>query len=266
MGLIGNITRQDLYRVFSLKHGNPNQYGPYLQKCLKTNYFTPDDWYETLIDQCVCPDTLWLDVGCGRFVFPNNQPLAQRLSERCRHLVGLDPDPTIQENIVVHEKVNCLLSEYRTTHTFDLITMRMVAEHIQDPSGLLAGFAHLLNPSGKVVIFTPFLWSPIPILTRLIPFQLHHSIKKKFWGTEEKDTFPVAYKMNTRRTLNRLFQQVGLKELDFAYLNDCRTLLRFPLGYRVELMLEHLLRLGGWHYPEVCLLGVYGFNDMAAPN
>ena len=115
MDVIGKITKEDLKKIFSLKHGDAERYGPYLKQCLKTRYFTPDDWYETLIDKLVSPDTCWLDIGCGRFLFPNNQPLAEMLSQRCQLLVGVDPDPTIQENIFVHEKFHSINYEIMET-------------------------------------------------------------------------------------------------------------------------------------------------------
>ena len=33
------------------------------------------------------PETSWIDVGCGRELFPSNRPLAKRLSERAKLLV-----------------------------------------------------------------------------------------------------------------------------------------------------------------------------------
>ena len=68
------------------------------------------------------------------------------------------------------KKANCLLTEYKTTHKFDLITLRMVAEHIEDPMETISALGRLMKRHSKVIIYTPFLWSPIPILTRLIPF------------------------------------------------------------------------------------------------
>ena len=38
-------------------------------------------------------------------------------------------------------------------HRFDLITLRMVAEHIQDPDRSIARLAELLKPGGLVVIY-----------------------------------------------------------------------------------------------------------------
>ncbi len=143
-----------------------------------------DILYETLINQLVSSNTSWLDIGCGHSIFPNNQALSENLSNRCRVLVGLDPDSTILENPYVHEKAHCMLNQFETTRKFDLITFRMLAEHIEIPKETILRLRGLMTPNAKVVVYTPFLWSPIPILTRLVPFNPHHLIKKYFGGRQ----------------------------------------------------------------------------------
>ena len=59
---------------------------------------TPDDWYEASLDALVTPATRWLDVGCGRDLFPSNAATARRLAARCARLVGIDPDDNIDDN------------------------------------------------------------------------------------------------------------------------------------------------------------------------
>src|SRR5262249_26738167 len=82
-------------------------------------------------------------------------------------------------------------------------------------------------------------------------------IKATLWGTREVDTYPVAYKMNTRRSLRHVFRTHGFREVYFAYLSDCRTFFRFRILHYFELSLWHLLHRLNMTYPENCLLGVY---------
>jgi hypothetical protein len=91
----------------------------------------------------------------------------------------------------------------------------------------------------------------------LTPFWLHHPVKRVLWGTEEKDTFPVVYRMNTRARLRSLFGRAGFREQHFAYLDDCRTFHRLRLLHSMELLLWRLLHAADIQYPENCLLGVY---------
>jgi len=220
-------------------------------------YFSPEEHYEALVAQAVTPNTHWLDVGCGRFMFPSNPSLAQTLAQRCRRLVGVDPDATIQENPYVHEKVQGLITDYQPQERFDLITLRMVAEHVTDPEATVSRIVDLLRPGGRAIVYTVFKWSPAAVLARAVPFGAHHAIKRVLWSSEEKDTFPVAILMNTRATLDRLFGSRACVERLFLYLDDCRVLGRFRLGMASELSLWRLLRTVGLRYPELCIVGVY---------
>jgi SAM-dependent methyltransferase len=250
-------TPAELAQQFQQRYGAVETVGWRPRMDWRVGYFSPDEYYEATVAKLVAADTDWLDVGCGRDLFPTNTPLAEELSKRCRLLVGLDPDSTLDENPYVHEKVRGTPDTYHPDRTFSLITLRMVAEHIPDPQACVRRLAALTRPGGVVVIYTINRWSPLPILTKLIPFALHHPIKKFLWKTEEKDTFPVVYRMNTRRTLRDLLDSAGFDERSFTHLSDCRTLHRFKVGHVAELALWRVLRLLGLQYPEQCLLGVY---------
>ena len=243
--------------VFRLKYGDLESTGPNPRLWNRYGYFLPDEYYEAMVAKLVSEETLWLDVGCGRDIFPNNRALAELLAERCVRLVGLDPDANVEDNCFVHERVRGTLNDYRPRQGFDLVTLRMVAEHLTDAQAAVAALARLTKPGGKVIIYTVHKWSPAAILARVVPFRLHHPVKKVLWQTEERDTFPVAYQMNTRRRLARLFAEGGFQESYFAYLDDCRSFARFRALHRLELSLWRLLRRVGLRYPEACLLGVY---------
>ena len=201
--------------------------------------------------------TDWLDVGCGRSIFPANAKLARILADRCRLLVGVDPDDTLDENPYVHERVKQTIGQYRSDRRFQLVTLRMVAEHITDPVRVVSNLARLTESGGRVVVYTIFRWSPVPVVTHIVPFRFHHWIKKTLWGTEERDTFPTVYRMNTRGALARYFGAAGFEESTFSYLDDCRTFGGFRILNFIELCTQKALRSIGLHYPEMCILGVY---------
>lgn len=243
--------------LFRLKHGDPATAGPGPQRRWKFGYFTPDDQYEALVHGLVTPGCRWLDVGSGRDLFPSNRRLAERLSQRAGWLVGVDPSDNIQDNRFVHERYQGFIEGYANDQPFDLVTSRMVAEHITDPPAMLRTLARLVRPGGLVVIYTVNRWTPIALVSALVPFGWHNPIKKFFWGTEDRDTFPVAYRMNTRRQLARLFQAAGFDEVLCRKLDDCRALANFRWPHYAELATWRVLSGLGLAYPENCLLGVY---------
>jgi len=247
----------DLDVVFHLKYGAEGAlgWGPRMRRA--RGYYSPDDHYEALLHRLVQAETEWLDVGCGRNLFPSNQGLARLLADRCARLTGVDPDATLEENPFVHERVREPMDTFRTERPFDLVTLRMVAEHVADPAALCASMAAALKPGGLAVVYTVNRRSPMPLLTGLAPMAVRHPIKKWLWGTEKKDTFPTCFKMNTRKALARCFEQVGLTEAGFQKLDDCRTFARFKALQWAELQGRRLFRSVGAAYPENCLLGLY---------
>jgi len=246
-----------LRQMFHVRYGPEERlgWGPRLRR--DHDYHTPDDWYEALVAGLVARGMAWLDVGCGRELFPSNHELARSLSSRCARLVGVDPDPTLDENPWVHEKVKLGIDTFDGHEQFDLVTLRMVAEHIEDPVACVRAVANALRPGGLAVVFTVFAYSPMPLLTRLAPMSLRHVVKKWLWGTEAKDTFPTRFRMNTRGALQRAFGAFGMREEHFERLDDCRTFARFRALLEIELRIRSLFRAVGLPHPEHCLLGIY---------
>ena len=254
-----NITTSDLQRLALLKYGPVPErgWGPRMRD--RFGYFTPDDWYETLVDQLVTPSTRWLEVGCGRHIFPSNTQLASRLSARCARLVGVDESDNIADNPFIHAYQQVYLEDFQTDEVFDLITLRMVAEHVRDPLKLAAALTKLLAPGGRVVIYTVHRWAPVSVVAWLTPMTVHHALKGVLWNAEERDTFPVEYRMNTRKALSATFTQFGFEEKSYRLLSDCRTFQRWKLTNLMELALWKMFHAVGLNYPEVCVLTSYGW-------
>ena len=251
------VDRSHVEKIFKLRHNSAGLLGwaPNLRQLF--GYFIPDEYYEALVATLVKNGSHWLDVGCGRNIFPNNVKLAQELAERCNLLVGVDPDETIQENGLLHHRVVGTIENFDSEAKFDVITLRMVAEHIACPELAVKALSRLTQPGGLVVIYTINRRSPVSIISFYTPFSLHGPLKRFFWNTEDKDTFPVYYRMNTRKELGQLLAAGGFQEILFTYLDDCRSLSRFRVAMALELSMWRILKQLGLSYPENCLLGVY---------
>lgn len=240
-----------------LKYGVADNvgWGPRLRAFF--GYHTPDDWYEAFVAGAVREDTTWLDIGCGRGLFQSNHALAAKLAARCRLLVGVDPDRNIDDNPYVHQRARCSIEDYTSEQQFSLITMRMVAEHIGHPERVISSLRQLSLEGGLIVIYTVWKWAPVSLIAAATPLSVHHLVKRALWKAERRDTFPTVYKMNTRRTLLRLFCNAGFEEETFQYLDDCRSLQRWRLTNIAELCAWATLRRVGVGYPERCILASY---------
>lgn len=250
-------TQTELLENFLGKYGKEDKLGASPRLRLSYNYFTPEDYYETVVGKLIGPDTAWADIGCGRHVFPSNAGLAETLAGRAKFFFGIDPDDNIRDNKFVDAYFQGMVEDCDTEHRFDVITMRMVAEHIVAPERALKKISDLLLPGGKVVIYTPNKWAPMSIVADIVPFRWHNTLKRLIWNTEARDTFPTAYKLNTRNDLLTHTRASGLEEVHFQLLDDCRTFTSFLLVNRLELLVQGQLSRIGVHYPENCILAIY---------
>ena len=255
------ILRMEAAEFIEVKYGDlaVGGWSPRMRRSF--GYLNPDDQYEMRVAAAVTPETDWLDVGCGRLLFAGNMGLAARLAERCKSLGGIDPSPNILENELLQHREQCFLQAYHPGRKFDLVTMRMVVEHIEDPEGAAAALARLVRPGGKIIIYTVNKWSPVSMMSAVTPLPVHLVAKRILWGGEDRDTFSTVYKMNTRNVLRRLMDAHGFRETAFEYLPDTRTLAQFRATCWAELALWRVLRAIGITYPENCLLGTYTRQD-----
>lgn len=250
-------TERDLEQHFRDLYGDVRKHGWRVRMMHRFGHSTAEAWYEATVERLVTPGCVWLDVGGGKSIFPHNPELSAKLAQRCAVLVGVDPSDNIATNPFVHERAQCLIEDYHSERQFDLATLRMVAEHIQETESAVRSLARLVKPGGRVLVYTPNRWSPVSLAAAAIPFRLHQPITHFLWGTKEEDVFPTVYRMNTRRALRALFEQGGFTEVAFAHLDNCNTLQRFRATCFAELSVWWVLHKLGLHYPENNLLGIY---------
>lgn len=251
------LSEDDLRSRFHEQYGDVKKHGWRVRMRHWFSYFEPDMWYEALVERLVTKDCSWIDVGGGKGLFPQNKHLSTTLVQRCAFLAGVDPSDNILLNPYVTEQAKCTIEQYSSNRSYDLATLRMVAEHIQEPKKAIESLSRLIKPGGRVVIYTPNRYSPVSIAAAIIPYSLHHTITSLLWQTKEEDVFPTFYRMNTRKRLRALFLQSGFKEVSFVYLDNCNTFQRFHWSCFLELTFRSILRVVGFHYPENNLLGVY---------
>jgi SAM-dependent methyltransferase len=251
-------TQDELMAVFRQKYSKSPTLGWGPRMRLESGYFTPDDHYEALVGRLLRNGSDWCDVGCGRNIFPENPELARQYSERCNFVFGIDPDDNVRENRFVHEYFQGLVEDCPTERQFDLVTLRMVAEHIEHPDPAMARVVSLLKPTGLAVVYTPYKWAPMSIAANLTPFGLHNPLKRLLWKSDARDTFPTQYKLNTRADVERHANAAGLEIAYFERLDDCRITNSYRWLNRAELSARKGLRKIGVPYPEACILSVLG--------
>ena len=193
--------------------------------------------------------TVLLDAGCGRTV-----PVLRKFLGRAGRLIGVElVDFTdVPPGIEVH---NSDLGRLPLPDaSVDLVMSRSVFEHLTDPDAVYRELARVLRPGGRVVFLTANLWDYGTMVARLVPNRFHAKVVKVVEGRQEEDTFPTAYRTNSRSAVDRLAAASGFRVQSFEYLSQYPNYLMFNgvlffLGMCFEKLISkvHALRfLRGW--------------------
>ena len=178
--------------------------------------------FERAIDSALTTESVLLDAGCGR-----TAPTLRKFQGKARRLIGVD--------LVSFRDVPPGIETYQTdlahlplaSDSVDLIASQSVFEHLLDPQAVYAEMARVLRPGGAVVFLTANMWDYGTLIARIVPNRFHARIVKKVEGRAEEDTFPTAYKTNTRRDVDLLAAAAGFRVESFEYLSQYPNYLMF---------------------------------------
>lgn len=156
-----------------------------------------------------------LNFGAGRGKGAAEDPVPYRralqtLRGKCAKVIGVDIDTAILANDDVNEAYVIAPGERLpiASESVDVIVSDWVFEHISTPSAVCSEFDRVLKPGGSVCARTPNRWGYIGISARIVPNRFHVSCLKVLQPSKnERDTFPTAYKLNTRRAMRANFPE-----------------------------------------------------------
>lgn len=233
------------------KHGEAG--GVTIAQHRRHGYVSPDAVYEGALLRLVTPGTRWLDAGAGASPCPHNPALARHLASVCGTLVGVDPGPNLARNPYVHAAQHVAIVD--ATGEYDLVTMRMVAEHVADVPALATALKRLVRPSGTLLIYTVDAWSPTVLVARMVPAAARRLAMRWLCEGQDRDVFPTHYQLNTLPRMRAVL--AGFTLVRHTALDDCRITLRWTGPHAMELRLRALLRTVGVTYPERCILAEF---------
>jgi hypothetical protein len=78
----------------------------------------------------------------------------------------------------------------------------------------------VLKPGGHFIFLTANLWDYASLIASIVPNRFHPWIVSKTEGREEKDVFPIAYRTNTRRAVERWSRRSGFEVVSFRYVGQ----------------------------------------------
>lgn len=219
---------------------------------LKDRYFPgehPYRLFEHEVEALLRSEHTLLDAGCGR-----SAPILAKFRGRARRLIGID--------LVDFEAASNDLELYRCdigampieSGCVDVAMARSVMEHVTDPARVYREMHRVLRPGGHFIFLTANLWDYASIIAKLIPNRFHPWIVSKTEGRDEHDVFPIAYRTNTRRAVEKWARQAGFEIVSFRYLGQYPSYFMFngalfllATGYEKLIAKARMLNfLQGW--------------------
>lgn len=205
--------------------------------------------FESRVEQLLRSDSVLLDAGCGRTV-----PVLRKYLGKAKQLIGVE----LVEFTDVPEGIETFNTDLANIPlqdaSIDLIMSRSVFEHLVDPDSVYREFSRILKPGGIVVFLTANMWDYGTMAAQIVPNRFHGRVVKEVEGRAEEDTFPTAYRTNTRSAVDKLAKKANFNIVDFEYLNQYPNYLQFNaalfmLGVcyeRLTSSFEFLKFLRGW--------------------
>jgi SAM-dependent methyltransferase len=221
--------------------------------------------YARLIGSVLTPHTKWLDAGGGHQILELTAPeMELEMVRRIRLAVCCD---RVVDAIAKHRSIRIGVGATLDHLPFrgqslDLITLNNVAEHLEHPREVLAEFARVLAPGGRVIIHTPNISSYamriVELGRRVLPKSFVMKMIRYMDFREEEDVFPTYYRVNTCADLEAAAAQAGLSR-DTMRLVPARPLFYFvaPLCAAELAASRLLMRLGAEQFAASVILAVF---------
>jgi ubiquinone/menaquinone biosynthesis C-methylase UbiE len=224
-----------------------------LYRSLRPGYEDGVSVYARTVGQYVTPGTSILDAGCGR------GGIIELYWQDVKQAVGVDADlASLAEHRCLEQLVKGNLARLPfPASCFDLVLCSWVVEHLDRPDEVFGELARVLRRGGHLVVITPNAWNYVTLAQRLVPGRFQRRLTRKVYGRGEKDTFPVAYKANTRRALDEKLARAGLRNEEFHLVGDPSYVAGNDALFRLAVAWERITDRGPLRNTKVHLVASY---------
>jgi len=224
-----------------------------IYRSLRPGYEDSVTLYARLVGRYVTREARVLDAGCGR------GGVIELHWEKVKQAVGLDADlPSLKEHRCLEQLVTGDLARVPFPSAyFDLILCSWLMEHLATPDEVFRELARVLIPGGHLVLVTPNAWNYVTLVQRLVPGRFQEWLAGRIYGREQKDTFALAYRANTKGSLDDKFRRVGLVNEEFHFVGDPSYIAGSDLLFRLGVWWERITDWGPLRRTKVHLVASY---------
>lgn len=213
----------------------PNDRLPFEQLAREYNFRVTSNWQalftRLLIDEARSIDgpVAALDIGCGKGI--GRKP---HYTAEVRNVVdefwGIEPDANTSppEGVFDHFQHALMETAELPENHFDLAYSFMVVEHVADPHAYMSAVARCLKPGGVHFFITvngKHYFARIASLMKAM--RLDERVLRLVRGeVVEEYHYPVQYRMNTERQIDRVARETGFADPEYVYVEE-----EGPRGY-----------------------------------
>lgn len=157
-----------------------------------------------------------LNIGAGTNLSGPLRPVRRRAG----HLVGIDPDPAIEDNPTLDERHRLSLEEYARLEPqpFDLAFSVFVLEHVSRPAAFTAAAARVLRPGGALMGLTVNKWHYFGLATwATTRLGVAEPLLRRLRPPEQVASYHFAteYRINTVHAVTAHLRRSGFAEVEF---------------------------------------------------
>ena len=169
--------------------------------------------YAAELDEFVTEGISWLDIGAGHKMHDGWLGASSaELATRPSYFAGCDLGEDVLENPYLHDaRVADAAALPWDAETFDLVSANMVAEHLEDPEGVLREIHRVLRPGGRCLFVTPNLRHPVVRASTIVPKGPRRWFRVLVDGAPDEDVFPTYYRLNTTDDVRAFAERAGLQ-------------------------------------------------------
>ncbi len=178
-----------------------------------------------------------LDVGCGKGI-GRSVELQEEVGKLASEFWGIEPDTSVPAPSGLFTNYQHALMETAVLpeNYFDIVYSSMVMEHVEKPEDYLQAVKRCLKPGGVHLFLTPNANSFVPRVTKLC-----HQLKLDEFAlklvrrqdTIEEYHYPVQFRFNTPRTIDRFAERFGFLPPEYAYIEGTGARSYFPGPFRI---------------------------------
>jgi len=234
-------------------------------------YRSPKLVYQQVLKDRVRPDTVWLDIGCGRRICADDA-LNAELPRRARLAVGCDRNPHLSRHSSIKHLVLCDASALPFRDgVFNVVTASMVVEHLEHPQQVFDEVRRTSSRAGRFVVFTPNRFNYAMLVAAATPYRFHllwkkltHYMARREWRDFEDDVFPTWYRANSLGALRHLLGSARFREERLEYLPLAHSFGFVRPLYALSLLFERCIDWLGLDVLKADLLGVFVCDEPKA--